>query len=494
VRVPLLFALVASPLLLGLTAPISGAVAFPSDVTLHLPFPAGANIRISSGFSPQGGSSLHGDTDATSKANDYYALDLVYSDEPSGGLGLPVVAPLPGTVVKAGWATSGWANYGQRVILAHDLGDGHVYHSLYAHLNAIDESIVAGATVDAGQVLGELGRSCQGALSCGSFSGPHLHWVIHRDSSVGGSGTGGSYGGNAVVPEPLDGTEDLSQGLVITSTNSLDPVCGDGFCSTGEEGGVCPGDCPVCEPIPAAGGVIDDDSACFTPGGNPTYWNVASEGYDGALRWTHTTSSDTVDNHGIWALDLVAAGDYLVEVYAAPGYAESELATYVVRHGGETTAVTFDQSAHDGFATLGTFAFAAGGDQSIRLNDNSGEPFSDMTRIAFDAIRLSPAADAPDAGPSDAGPADPIPDSGPDADDAGAVGDAGGGGSTQDAGGDDDAGSQPPGGGGVSADPAGDSTPSGCGGCAGSPPSLFGWLAGAGLLARRRRRTATRRP
>jgi murein DD-endopeptidase MepM/ murein hydrolase activator NlpD len=91
--------------------------------------------------------------------------------------------------------------------LEHDLGDGHKYHSLYAHLDSV--TVTEGATVSAGQKLDALGQSCQGALSCASFSTPHLHWVLHRDRLVGGSGTGGSYGGNAAVPEPMDGAENL---------------------------------------------------------------------------------------------------------------------------------------------------------------------------------------------------------------------------------------------------------------------------------------------
>lgn len=206
----------------ALTTPTGGAVLFPSAVKLVLPFPAGAKIRVSSGYSPSGGSSLHDGTNRTSSANDYYAFDLVYDGLADGGLGKPVLAPLAGTVVKSGWASAGWANYGQRVILRHDLGDGHVYHSIYCHLNAIAGEVTEGAKIAKGARIGDLGRSCMGALSCSSFSGPHLHWAIHRNSTIGGSGTGGSYGGLAVVPEPFDGEEDLKRGVVITSTNTGD--------------------------------------------------------------------------------------------------------------------------------------------------------------------------------------------------------------------------------------------------------------------------------
>ncbi len=371
----------------ALTDPIAGAVAFPSNVSLLLPFPAGSQIRVLSGYGPSMGSSLHADTNAPAKANDHYALDLDYANEPNGGKGLPVVAPLAGTVVRAGWATSGWANYGQRVILSHDLGDGHVYHSVYAHLNAIDPAIVEGATVAVGQVLGELGQSCQGQLSCGSFSAPHLHWVIHRDSTVGGSGTGGSYGGNAVVPEPLDGYEDLVQGMTLVSSNNGMPECGDGFCNGGETEASCPMDC-ACAPIPPEGRVVDDGEKCFARAGSPQYWYTTDQGHDGGAFWTHATDSAEADDVGTWTLDFTEAGEYQLEAYVEPGFGGSQQATYVIgAQGGAQTGLA-DQSASAGWLELGTFTFAAG-PTSVSLADNTGEPFSAMRVLVFDALRLT---------------------------------------------------------------------------------------------------------
>lgn len=371
------------------TQPITGAVAFPSSVPLLLPFPAGNDVRIIAGYGPAMGSGLHADTNATNKANDHYALDLVYENEPNSGLGLPIVAALAGEVVKAGWATEGWANYGMRVILRHDLGDGHVYHSIYCHLNAIDGSIVEGAMVGQGQPLGELGRSCQGALSCASFSTPHLHWAIHRDSTVGGSGTGGSYGGNAVVPEPLDGALDLVQNDVISSNNTSEAVCGDGFCSGDEDPTSCPDDCPVCASIPPTGRIIDDaEELCFGGFGTPSYWHSEAAGWDGSLRWT-TATDGTVDNYGVWSLSFEVAGDYAVEVYTDAAFAQSKLAAYQVNHLGATDTVVVDQSAVDGWQSLGTFAFDTAGGQTIRLDDVTGEALAEDKRLVFDAIRLT---------------------------------------------------------------------------------------------------------
>lgn len=377
--------LAAAPGAHAITPPLPGA--FASPVPVPAPFPAGSAIQILAGYGPSMGSSLHADTNACCKANDHYALDLVYDDEPSFGLGLPIVAPFTGEVVRAGWATEGWANYGLRVILRHDLGDGHVYHTLYAHLNAIDPAVVEGGMVAAGQVLGELGQSCQGALSCGSFSTPHLHWAMHRDSSVGGSGTGGSYGGNAVVPEPLSGYEDLLQGMVLEVGEA---VCGDGQCSGGEDGGSCPQDCPSCAPIGPAGRTIEEDDLCFVRSGSSQYWYDAAVGSGGALLWTHAVDAAQADNSGRWDLVFEQGGSARVEAFIEPGFAGSMQARYVVAYAGASAEVVIDQSSASGWVELGTFEFAAGGDQWIRLDDNTGEPFSDQRVLAFDAVRVMP--------------------------------------------------------------------------------------------------------
>lgn len=473
-----------APIAAALTSPISGAVPFPSTgPKLVMPFPAGYKIKVLSGYSPSGGSGLHADTNAPSKANDYYALDLVIDGQPNFGKGLPVVAPLPGKVVKAGWATSGWANYGQRVILEHDLGDGHKYHSLYAHLDSV--TVTEGASVTTGQKLGTLGQSCQGALSCGSFSAPHLHWALHRDSLIGGSGTGGSYGGNAVVPEPMDGAENLKQGMIITSTNSENPACGDSLCNGTETPATCPGDCKVCDPIPAQGRTVSEsESLCFKTAGSPQFWHTAAAGHDGSLMWTYGTSDPNPDNYATWELTFAEAGDYGVEVYTAKAYAQSQQAKYTVKHGTQSSQKVLDQSAKDGWQSLGTFAFAKGAAQSVRLDDNTGEATSLKRQLVFDALRLTRINGTGGTGGTSSGGA---------AGTAGAEGAAAAGGSTSTGG---SGGGGSPGSGGANPGSGGSmTTEDEAGGCqcraAGSDRS-GGPLAMAGLalvaLARRRRR------
>lgn len=130
-------AMVAGPAA-ALTPPGAGAAACPPAVALSWPFPAGESVFILSGYGPSAGSSLHRDRNVTHKANDHFALDLTLPDHPRHGHGQPVLAPVSGTVVKAGWATADWANYGQRVILEHDDAfDGHRYTSIYAHLAGV---------------------------------------------------------------------------------------------------------------------------------------------------------------------------------------------------------------------------------------------------------------------------------------------------------------------------------------------------------------------
>jgi hypothetical protein len=440
---------------LGKTTPLPGAVELPSDRSLLLPFPAGHPVRILSGYGTSMGSSLHDGLSNSGSANDYYALDLVYDAEPNAGKGLPIVASLAGELVKAGWATDGWANYGLRVILRHDLGDGHVYHSIYCHLDAIDPALVEGAMVTQGQLIGALGQSCQGELSCDAFSTPHLHWALHRDSVIGGSGTGGSHGGNAVVPEPLDGAEDLLQGLVVSSTNAGTPVCGDAACSSGEDHASCAEDCPACTLLPAAGGVVDESQKpCFIAGGTPDYWHAEAAGFERTLLWTFATDASRPDNHGIWKLAFQQAGDYQVEVYTDGAFAESKMATYQLTHATTTDQVFVDQTAIDGWKSLGIFAFDAGGDQSIRLDDNTGEGLADDQRLLFDAVRLTSTSE-------------------------GGAGSSGTGGSTS-------------GGAAPAAAPAGSGEGCGCRLAACPPPIRLGWLLVAALALAARRRPRRR--
>jgi GH25 family lysozyme M1 (1,4-beta-N-acetylmuramidase) len=144
-----------------------------------------------------------------------------------------------------------------------------------------------------------------------------------------------------------------------------------------------------CGVIDASGGTIDDSDACFTPGGPSAYMrHVADAGYDNTLYWTHTTQAAAPVNYGEWELDFAVAGTYHVEAYTAAAYATSQAANYQVQTATSMQSVTIDQTAVDGWQSLGDIAFGAGGGQWILLGDDTGE--ATQKQLVFDAIRFTP--------------------------------------------------------------------------------------------------------
>ncbi|MEP6864138.1 MAG: GH25 family lysozyme [Deltaproteobacteria bacterium] len=151
------------------------------------------------------------------------------------------------------------------------------------------------------------------------------------------------------------------------------------------------GNAAPCGTIDAAGGVIDDGDACFEEGGPlDSMRHVTTAGDNGDLVWTHTTDDATEANYGQWNLNFAVAGRYKVEVYTAAAFAQSTKAKYIV-HGVADASVLIDQTASDGWQTLGDYDFAAGDQQWIHLSDNTGEPLASNTQMVFDAVRLTPA-------------------------------------------------------------------------------------------------------
>lgn len=168
----------------------------------------------------------------------------------------------------------------------------------------------------------------------------------------------------------------------------------------------------TCGTIAAAGGTLDDDDPCFTAGGPSQYLHrVSTAGEGGGLVWTHATAEPAEANFAEWRLELAAAGRYQVEVYTDAAFAQSRQARYRVTAAGQTTDVVIDQTAVDGWQSLGEHDFAAGGSQSVHLGDNTGEPDADLVQLVFDAVRLTPAGTDPGGG-ADAGPDDGDPDDG----------------------------------------------------------------------------------
>ena len=180
-------------------------MALPDGFDLYLPFPEGVSVRVTCGYGPNC-SSFHTNTDSAGSSNDYHALDLV-RDEAGGGNGLPVTAMASGRVIYADWATGGWSSFGRLVMIEHDgASDGQTYHSIYAHLSEI--SVAIDEVVDAKDEVGLLGGSSNMA---DDVFGHHVHVALYRNAML----LGGPYGGNAVVPEPMEGYEDIVGGDVL---------------------------------------------------------------------------------------------------------------------------------------------------------------------------------------------------------------------------------------------------------------------------------------
>lgn len=206
------------------------------------------------------------------------------------------------------------------------------------------------------------------SAACPNISAPWTRWTFWQYTS---SGTVAGITGN-VDTNRFDGTMDQ---LV-----ALTPGGGNG-------GTTPPTSCGVIDP---AGGTIDDGDACFTGGGpSASMRQVSTAGEGGDLVWTHTTEDTTEANFGQWNFDLAEAGRYTLEVYTSAAFAESKQARYTLRASGAEQDLVLDQTAVDGWQSLGDIDFAAGGDQFLHLGDNTGETLASKTQLVFDAVRLT---------------------------------------------------------------------------------------------------------
>lgn len=78
-------------------------------------------------------------------------------------------------IIRYANQTAGWSDYGRYVVIEHPSNSLGVI-SLYAHLASLARSTVAGAEVEAGQVLGVMGRSAAGYTIPRERA--HLHWEV----------------------------------------------------------------------------------------------------------------------------------------------------------------------------------------------------------------------------------------------------------------------------------------------------------------------------
>lgn len=158
-------------------------------------------------------------------------------------------------------------------------------------------------------------------------------------------------------------------------------------------------DCPS---LPADGGVISETSECFAAYGPATYWrSETGVGHDGSLLWTNAFENDAPGNWARWHLRLPGPKDYRVEVYIEPMFGVHKDVRYALRHDGGETVISLDQSAAQGWTSLGEYQFAGDGDEHLSVYDNADMPVLEDQRIAVDAVRLLPASNVglPPTGP-----------------------------------------------------------------------------------------------
>lgn len=163
----------------------------------------------------------------------------------------------------------------------------------------------------------------------------------------------------------------------------------------GQPPAVAPPDADGCPALSAAGGVVDEDSACVTLGGPAQYWRaVDGDGHEGTLAWTHATSSGERTNFATWNIRFERPGAYALAVWTDSSVATSQRARYRVEHDGVVESAFVDQRSTEGWRSLGTFNFAAGHGRVI-LNDNTGEALSLRRVLVVDALKATPSSAPP---------------------------------------------------------------------------------------------------
>ncbi len=161
-------------------------------------------------------------------------------------------------------------------------------------------------------------------------------------------------------------------------------------------GGPGGGECTIaaCPEVPTDGRIIEETDACFVGGGKQVNLRDVQAGHSGSLIWTKATDSDAPSNYAIWKLNFAQAGRYELAVFVDDGeYGQSRQAAYVVDHAGATETIVVDQQSAEGWLSLGIFDWAEGAEQSVRLDDNTGEPWADDpggVRLMFDALQVVP--------------------------------------------------------------------------------------------------------
>jgi hypothetical protein len=136
---------------------------------------------------------------------------------------------------------------------------------------------------------------------------------------------------------------------------------------------IVPGSVDGCEALPREGGVIRETSPCFHREGK-TGWRTATDAaHAGSLIFTTAKEGTTPVSWAMWRVLLASAGRYEVSVFVDPAYARFDAARYKVFSDGEIHPLRVDQSAADGWTSLGVYDFGGGTSQYVRVSDVSAD-------------------------------------------------------------------------------------------------------------------------
>ena len=132
---------------------------------------------------------------------------------------------------------------------------------------------------------------------------------------------------------------------------------------------------------------MDDKSSGFQKAGPADSWYETSVGFNNHTYWTYNSNSQ-VYNYAKWVPSLPQAGNYEVFAFIPKSRADTKNARYRIRHNGQDNSYVVDQSIYfDKWVSLGTYSFAASGEQYVYLDDVTGETYASR-KIGFDAVKF----------------------------------------------------------------------------------------------------------
>jgi hypothetical protein len=133
--------------------------------------------------------------------------------------------------------------------------------------------------------------------------------------------------------------------------------------------------------------IVDDTSSGFQKAGPSDSWYEFAVGYSGHIYWTYNSVTQLY-NSAKWVPSLPQAGNYEVFAFIPKSHADTKSARYQIHHNGQDNAYVLDQSIYfDKWVSLGTYSFAANGDEYVYLDDVTGEAYASR-KIGFDAVKF----------------------------------------------------------------------------------------------------------